>query len=572
MFEINYIKNKNTSIPTTLEGITKIQNYIPLYKNFFQLSDSNFNNINLNNRYHVTHFEKKETDNRWSCQVKSETQQKKVQTFLKYSPLIDPIKYMAGKYKDMPIDILPSFKGGEGHKKIRDGNNSAYIDGFFAFLSSQVLNTHRFLHGTDFYGSFLAIKDKFKYNIIDDLEYLHDSEFFHNNKDKIFKVEDDYEELFDDIHTRHYRKPLKIGDCVKSLNTENLDNSKFKDLFKTDDGAENLKNSVDISASITADIADDVIQDSSENIIVNHAAANHGTASTTSSACSSRSSHTSRGSQNSHNSSVSSSDSESSSSLSTASDDYINASLFNFPVQIICLEALEDTLDSIMPDLSMEEWRSCFFQVIMILLVYQKLFDFTHNDLHTNNIMYINTEAKFLYYSYNNKYYKVPTFGKIYKIIDFGRAIYKFKGNVMCSDSFHPKGDAATQYNCAPYLNPNKPRLDPNKSFDLCRLGCSLFDFFFNESLDKIDKIVDPIAQLVNKWCKDDKGRNILYKNNGEERYPEFKLYKMIARCVHHCPPDKEINNSMFNKYISSAKKVKKKRVFYVDKLPTYTN
>ena len=58
MFEINYIKNKNTNIPTTLEGITKIQNYIPLYKNFFQLSDSNFNNINLNNRYHVTHFEK----------------------------------------------------------------------------------------------------------------------------------------------------------------------------------------------------------------------------------------------------------------------------------------------------------------------------------------------------------------------------------------------------------------------------------------------------------------------------------------------------------------------------------
>ena len=35
--------------------------------------------------------------------------------------------------------------------------------------------------------------------------------------------------------------------------------------------------------------------------------------------------------------------------------------------------------------------------------------------------------------------------GKIYKIIDFGRAIYNLNGVRYCSDSFHPKGDAATQ-------------------------------------------------------------------------------------------------------------------------------
>jgi len=78
--------------------------------------------------------------------------------------------------------------------------------------------------------------------------------------------------------------------------------------------------------------------------------------------------------------------------------------------------------------------------------------------------------------------------------------------------------------------------------------------------------VVDPVAQLINRWCKDDKGRNILYKKNGDERYPEFKLYKMIARHVHHCPPEKEIENTMFNKYISSGGKVKKKRVFNIDK------
>ena len=36
----------------------------------------------------------------------------------------------------------------------------------------------------------------------------------------------------------------------------------------------------------------------------------------------------------------------------------------------------------------------------------------------------------------------------LFKIIDFGRSIYTFKGKLICSDSFHSKGDAATQYNC----------------------------------------------------------------------------------------------------------------------------
>ena len=56
--------------------------------------------------------------------------------------------------------------------------------------------------------------------------------------------------------------------------------------------------------------------------------------------------------------------------------------------------------------------------------------------------MFINTEKQFLYYTFNKIHYKVPTYGKIYKIIDFGRAIYKFNGQLMCSDSFHLKGDA----------------------------------------------------------------------------------------------------------------------------------
>ena len=56
-----------------------------------------------------------------------------------------------------------------------------------------------------------------------------------------------------------------------------------------------------------------------------------------------------------------------------------------------------------------------------------KIFEFTHNDLHTNNIVYNKTKKKYLYYKYDNKHYKIPTFGKIYKIIDFGELFINLK-------------------------------------------------------------------------------------------------------------------------------------------------
>ena len=59
-------------------------------------------------------------------------------------------------------------------------------------------------------------------------------------------------------------------------------------------------------------------------------------------------------------------------------------------------------------------------------------------------------------------------------------------------------GDAATQYNCEPYFNDKKPRLEPNFSFDLCRLGCSIFDYFIDD-MNSIPAICkkEPLAKLI---------------------------------------------------------------------------
>ena len=265
-------------------------------------------------------------------------------------------------------------------------------------------------------------------------------------------------------------------------------------------------------------------------------------------------------------------DDGSSLSSSDSETEVLNAILEEFPVNIICLEGLENTLDSLLftnKVLTIPEWKSIVFQILIILITYQKVFSFTHNDLHTNNIMYEKTDRPWLYYCFEGNYYKIPTFGKIFKIIDFGRAIYKFRDKTICSDSFQSKGDAATQYNFGPCLNSKKPILEPNFSFDLTRLACSLYDYFVPYS-DEEYKVTHIIGKLVIKWCRDDRGKNILYKKNGDERYPDFKLYKMIARTVHKHLPSKEIKNTMFDEFKVTKKSLKKKRVFNLDLLKEF--
>jgi hypothetical protein len=235
---------------------------------------------------------------------------------------------------------------------------------------------------------------------------------------------------------------------------------------------------------------------------------------------------------------------------------------------------MDKTLDSLLENEEQDEVElaAIMAQIVFILIVYQKCFKFTHNDLHSNNIMFNNTDRQFIYYQFNNKVYKIPTFGRIFKIIDFGRAIYTFKGIKCISDSFSQIGDAATQFNMEPYLNKDKPIINENFSFDLCRLACSIYDFIIDD--DTTEKEIDnsPICRLINEWISDDKGRNVLYKKNKQERYPDFKLYKMIVRTVNNHVPSQEILKPIFEQFITPKKKINKStKIFNVDNLPDYS-
>ena len=450
--ELNYKKNKNGKLFTQLNdeklvNIDELQNYIPIYSNFFSLNENNFNSINLNNNYKLNSISEKLGYSKFNGTIIDDSNNvinRKI--FFKYGPLVDPIKYMLGKYEES-IFQLPKLSNNENiNKKTLDTNNSAYTDGFFSFLSSLLLNKYNFLNGIDYYGSFLGIKKNFLITIEDDLEYLNDSEFFHKNNNILFNIQENNNQKNYFSNTKKYKKPLVIND-----ENINIDEIIIDDL---------IENKLNIN-NITSDNNLEIEYTKESNLNeknINKKKVKTNEQNVTESSCSSRYSNT-------DSSEIEDSDEEedsisNGSSYESAEDEEIYANIFKFPVQTIALECCEDTLDSyiINTKIKDDEWESIISQIIFTLITYQKVFEFTHNDLHTNNIVYNKTEKKYLYYKYDNKHYKIPTFGKIYKIIDFGRAIYKFKGNIICSDSYAPEGDAHTQYNTEPYFN--KENLD----------------------------------------------------------------------------------------------------------------
>jgi len=562
-FSLYYKKNKNDSLFRELEksnlNVLNLQNYIPLYESFFSLNENNFNTINLNHKYHLHSVNNGETRNILNATVSDISNNvKSCKIFCKFSPLLDPLKLLTGKY-DLSLNLITTLPNLYNHNdcipKLIDKNNNSYVDGFFTYLSSQLLHNFNFIHGIDYYGSFLGIQNNFSYNIADDFSYLNDSNYFHENKNKQFFIENkEYENIFN-IDSRNNKKKLIINDNIDKIITNDLNEIDFK-LFTNDNN--NTPTIIDLSDICIYSTILETDDDSDH------------------SSCSSNSSNTNNEHDyDSDDNETIYSDIDSLCSNESCNED-IMCKINKFPIQLICLEKCENTLDYLMENelINDQEWTSCLFQVIIILSIYQKIFSFTHNDLHTNNIMYISTEKQFIYYIFNNTYYKVPTYGKIYKIIDYGRAIYKYNGKIMCSDSFHPKGDAASQYNCEPYMDSKKPRLEPNPSFDLCRLACCLFDYFVEDIADT-KKIIknNKVASLIYKWLLDDKGRNILYKNDGQERYPEFKLYKMIARTIHNAIPKNQITNDIFKNYKINKNKINKKiKIVNLDIIPNLYN
>jgi hypothetical protein len=254
----------------------------------------------------------------------------------------------------------------------------------------------------------------------------------------------------------------------------------------------------------------------------------------------------------------------------------------DFPVQVTLLERAEGTMDELLDEEDEEDaamletkearWGAWLFQVIAALTCAQYYYGFVHNDLHTNNIMWCATTEPYLYYRVHKRggggsyIMRIPTYGKIMKIIDFGRATYHLPdpAGFFIPDAFLPGNDAATQYNCEPFFDPKEGRrVEPNPSFDLSRLSVSLLESLYPDRPDAVKPVkimsredgkiysetVSGIYNMLWEWLIDDSGHNILRLPSGKERYPDFELYRAIAAEVHKAVPRQQIERGLYQSY-----------------------
>ena len=231
-----------------------------------------------------------------------------------------------------------------------------------------------------------------------------------------------------------------------------------------------------------------------------------------------------------------------------------------YPVQAICMQKAIDTLEALLYSPAFDlatHGLPTLLQIIMTLVSLQKMFRFTHNDMHAHNIMYTACDpAAHLVYTVNGQTFRVPTFGRIFHVIDFGRSIFEFAGQRMCGDGFDPEhGDARFQYNTEPYFDPRKRRVDPNPSFDLCHLACMLL---LHDSMPSQCDLADPLVaqqlfpllSLIYELSCDDTGKTFAFLDDMvTERYSGFRLYTKIARHAHSQVPIDQLARPQFQAF-----------------------
>jgi hypothetical protein len=476
--------------------------------------------------------------------------------------LVEPVDVMSGDYV-LPSDgALPSFRSGwqRALRKINDPYNEAYTDAVFACMASRLVETGISPHFARFYGTFAGRAPSYSYNITDDMQDIEREPWFHEGQKKgefeilvVDPYNPEFVAPFSFYLEKHPVRPIRTDGSVDDCSNSDTDSdraSEGEEVAGSDDELQEADLEVDGEA---------VINRVPGRLRLSRVSGSH-----------------------------------SGSSESDMDDLEFRAVFKNFPVQFTVLERCDGTMDDLMEDevdstapdmLETKEarWTAWMFQVIAALTTAQASYDFVHNDLHTNNVMWCGTGETHLYYkivgpSGGDRVYRVPTYGRIFKIIDFGRATFRpptasssKKSGIWIPDAYAPGADAEGQYNCGAYYKPDRPKMGPNRSFDLCRLAVAVLDTLWPEQPAEKDikkvlsrepglvqnETVSPLWNLLWLWLTDDKGRNVLRLPSGEERYPEFDLYCAIARDVHNAVPAAQLTLPLFD----SAFKVRAKDI-----------
>ena len=246
----------------------------------------------------------------------------------------------------------------------------------------------------------------------------------------------------------------------------------------------------------------------------------------------------------------------------------------NFPVCLMATEVMDYDLGDFIEDnllvysvpdvdpsiLFEENMTSILFQTIAAMSIVHNFWELYHNDLHLGNVMFKNTNQEYIYYYFKNSYYKVPTFGKIVKIIDWNRATMKYNGVLLNNLEYSNIGDCNDMYRFENSIQNQKKRILPNPNFDLAILAFEILKIS-KKILNKKSKLY----KLLSDWTNMSNGDNIyshFAKNDDTEE--DFHLYINISKYCNNAIPIKQITKPIFTQYKINKSDVPKNQKIYI--------
>jgi hypothetical protein len=499
--------------------------------------------------------------------------------FVKVTHLLDPCRWMQGKYT-LPKDSgLPchSKSWAAAWQKLQDPCNQAYVETIAAYALGRLREENVSPHFNAFYGAFCAKADAYQYNLSDDFQsYRHEGWFWHGRNKGLFDLRIVNRTHPDkEIPEEVLSELLDRGSVVSESDSES-DETSESEQEEEEEVLEPLVEEVDAGSIKSGGDSDLSFAEESED----------SNSDSDSDSDSKEEEDEDADDEESEDDDDSEEDEEDDEDAEEEDDYQVYCEIQNFPVMMIVVDKNEGTMDELLDNTDMIgsepgtdawdlQWSAWLFQILAALSVAQCIFGFTHNDLHTNNIVWTKTEEEFLYYRSNaGAVFKVPTYGKLFKIIDFGRAIFSINGRQFISDDFKSGNDADGQYSFSPLVEDPDHVVPPNPSFDLCRLSVSLFEAlfpFFPEAKEgaailsseeelEVKESSWPLFNCMWKWMLDDRGENVLINSDGSEKFPDFDLYSHIAEHIHKAVPSQQFSDPAFDRFQVEAAVVEGKK------------
>jgi hypothetical protein len=532
-------------------GFQGVQTYFPTLGKLFRITKHQSKQIWLDSKYRILSLDISGTFGKCDVELIENKDSSandipgsgvRRPAFLKVTHLLDPIRWMKGEYSIPQQPGLPwhSKTWSSAWTKLQDQTNQAYVETIAAYALGRLREAGVSPHFNEFYGGFCATADKYHYNLTEEFQSFRNTRWFwHGQNRGLYKLhitdtknieKEVPQNILDDI----LREPSELSSVSDSYEEEELEagsiddeeaslhSDKLSDISFTDITAASHEEAEEAEE----EVEEEAVEDDSDDSYIE--------------------------------------------------DTYsIYSEISKFPVMMIAIERNDGTMDTLLDDYGQVgatpgtelwelTWSAWVFQVIAALSVAQTILGFTHNDLHTNNIVWTKTDLEFLYYTKESgEVFKLPTYGKLFRIIDFGRAIFRINDQLFFSDDFKAGNDADGQYCFKPLSTKVSVEIPPNPSFDLSRLAVSLFDALFPDppaekkggitlssepGLD-VEETVSPLYNALWTWMLDDDGCNVLVEPSGEERFPDFDLYKHIAEKVHGAIPSHQFSKPAFDRF-----------------------